>query len=134
MLSSLGDSAMPVIHHTESRRTETPNAVMTTLASPTLGGAGMALWRVDMRPGATGPLHTFDAEQVWTVLDGGATLELDGEKHVLVPGDTVVMPAEVPRRVQADPEVGFAAMVAAPPGAAASAPGGTEKSVPAWTV
>lgn len=134
MLSSLGDSAMPVIRRSESRRTETPNAVMTTLASPTLGGAQQALWRVDMRPGAAGPLHTFDAEQVWTVVDGGATVELDGEKHVLVPGDTVVMPAAVSRRVHADPELGFAAIVTAAAGAGASVPGGTDKTVPAWTV
>lgn len=38
-----------------------------------------------MRPGATGPPHTFDAEQVWTVLDG--------EALALSPGDTVVLPA-----------------------------------------
>lgn len=125
---------MPVIRHAESRRTETPNAVMTTLASPTLGGAGQALWRVDMQPGATGPLHTFDAEQLWTVVDGGATVELEGEKLIVMPGDTVVMPAAAPRRVCADPEVGFAAIVAASPGAWASAPDGTGKTVPAWTV
>lgn len=125
---------MPVIRHAESRRTETPNAVMTTLASPTLGGAGQAVWRVDMQPGSTGPLHTFDAEQVWTVVDGGATVELDGEKLTVMPGDTVVMPAAAPRRVCADPEQGFAAIVAASPGACASAPDGTGKTVPAWTV
>ena len=32
------------------------------------------VWRVDMRPGQAGPAHGFDVEQVWTVLDGGATL------------------------------------------------------------
>ena len=42
---------MPVIRHADSRRTETPTAVMTTLASPSQGGAGQAVWRVDMRPG-----------------------------------------------------------------------------------
>ncbi|NEY30667.1 cupin domain-containing protein [Streptomyces sp. PRKS01-65] len=125
---------MPVIRHAESRRTETPNAVMTTLASPTLGGAGQALWRVDMRPGAAGPLHAFDAEQVWTVLEGGATVELEGEKLIVVPGDTVVIPAAAPRRVCADPEAGFAAIVTAAPGACASAPDGTGKTVPSWTI
>jgi quercetin dioxygenase-like cupin family protein len=125
---------MPVIRHAESRRTETPNAVMTTLASPTLGGAGHSVWRVDMRPGAMGPLHTFDVEQVWTVVDGGATVELDSETLLVVPGDTVVMPATVPRRVCADPEAGLAAIVAAPPGASASTPDGTGRTVPAWIV
>src|SRR5215469_9563384 len=67
---------MPVIRHADSRRTETPNALMTTLASPTQGGAGHSVWRVDMRPSQAGPLHAIDTEQVWTVLDGGATIEL----------------------------------------------------------
>jgi quercetin dioxygenase-like cupin family protein len=134
MLSTLGISAMPVIRHSESRRTETPNAVMTTLASPTLGGAEHSVWRVDMRPGATGPLHAFDAEQVWTVVEGGATVALDGEAVVVVPGDTVVIPAVVRRRICADPEAGFAAIVAASPGASASTPDGAGGTVPAWTV
>ncbi|MEV0282329.1 AraC family ligand binding domain-containing protein [Streptomyces sp. NPDC050610] len=81
-----------------------------------------------------GPLHTFDAEQVWTIVDGSATVELKGEKLIVVPGDTVVMPAAAPRRVYAAPEAGFAAIVAATPGACASAPDGTGKTVPAWTV
>ncbi|HTS99814.1 MAG TPA: cupin domain-containing protein [Streptosporangiaceae bacterium] len=122
---------MPVIRRAERRRTETPNAVMTTLASPSQGGAGQALWRVDMRPGQAGPPHAFDAEQVWTVLDGGATVDLDGQPLAVGPGDTVVMPAGVPRRVTADPAAGLAAIVAAPAGARASTPGG-EKLVPAW--
>ena len=34
------------------RRTETPNAVMTTLASPTQGPTGrISLWKIAMRPG-----------------------------------------------------------------------------------
>lgn len=123
---------MGVIRHADSRRTETPNAVMTTLASPTQGGAGRALWRVDMRPGQAGPPHVFDAEQVWTVLEGGATVELDGKPLAIVPGDTVVMPAGVPRRVLADPQTGLAAIVTAPAGARARTPDGTDHGVPPW--
>ena len=122
---------MPYISHAETRRTETPNAVMTTLASPTQGGAGQAVWRVDMRAGAAGPPHAFDTEQVWTVLEGGATIELGGETVALAPGDTVVLPADVPRQVFADAGKGFAAIVAAPAGGCASTPDGT-RVVPAW--
>lgn len=49
-----------------------------------------------MRPGATGPLHTFDAEQVWAVVDGGATVELEGEKHVLGGARSVVRIGPLP--------------------------------------
>lgn len=123
---------MGVIRHADSRRTQTPNAMMTTLASPTQGGARQALWRVDMRPGQAGPPHVFDTEQVWTVLEGGATVELDKQTLAIEPGDTVVMPAGVPRRVTADPQAGLAAIVTAPAGARARTPDGTDHGVPPW--
>jgi quercetin dioxygenase-like cupin family protein len=136
---------MPVIRRIETRRTETPNAVMTTLASPTQGGAGLAIWRVDMRPGQAGPLHAIDTEQVWTVLDGGATIELADETVTIEPGDTVIIPTDIPRRLSADPAAGFAAIVVAPAGTRAytldntrvspeyAVPDG-DKLVPAWVV
>jgi quercetin dioxygenase-like cupin family protein len=134
---------MPVIRHAESRRTETPNAVMTTLASPTQGGAGQAVWRVDMRPGQSGPLHAIDTEQVWTVLDGGASVELDGQVLTVAPGDTLILPADAPRRITADPQAGLAAIAAAPAGTRAYTLDGTivgagcavpdgDKLIPAW--
>ena len=134
---------MPVIRCSETRRTETPNAVMTTLASPIQGGAGQAVWRVDMRPGQAGPLHAIDTEQVWTVLDGGATVELDGQALTLGPGDTIILPADAPRRVSADPVAGFAAIAVAPAGTRAYTLDGTrvapgcavpdgDKLIPAW--
>src|SRR5258708_9722266 len=140
-----GGSGMPGTRHADSRRTETPNAVMTTLASPTQGGAGHAVWRVDMRPGQAGPLHAIDTEQVWTVLDGGATVELDGQELTVSPGDTLVLPADAPRRVSADPAAGFAAIAVAPPGTRAYTLDGSRvpparavpdahKLIPAWVV
>jgi quercetin dioxygenase-like cupin family protein len=134
---------MPVIRRAETRRTETPNAVMTTLASPTQGGTSQAVWRVDMRPGQAGPLHAIDTEQVWTVLDGGAAVELDGQVLTVGPGDTLILPADAPRRVSADPAAGFAAIAVAPAGTRAYTLDGTrvapgcavpdgDKLVPAW--
>ena len=120
---------MPVVHRSDHRRTVTPNATMTTHASPTQGGAGLAVWTVEMAPGAVGPLHSFDAEQVWTVLDGSAGVELADERHELTAGDTVVMPAGALRRVHAGE--GFRAVVAAPAGARATA-GDADPVLPPW--
>ena len=131
---------MAIIHEADSRRTETPNAVMTTLASSTQGGSRIALWRVEMAPEASGPPHVFDTEQVWTVLDGGARIELAGEEITVTTGDTVIMPADALRQVFADAEHGFTAMVCAlasakvyptaevPPPATSD----DDKIVPAW--
>jgi quercetin dioxygenase-like cupin family protein len=124
---------MPVVRHADSRRTETPNAVMTTLASPSQGGAGQAVWRVDMRPGQAGPRHTMDTEQVWTILDGGASVDADGEQITVGPGDTLILPAGLPRRISADPAAGLAAIVAAPAGGRART-ADAAPIAPPWTV
>ncbi|TMR04786.1 cupin [Nonomuraea turkmeniaca] len=129
----------------DSRRTETPNGVMTTLASPTQGQAGRAVWRVDARPGMEGPVHAFDAEVVWTWIGGAAVVELGGERYEVAAGDTMVLPADVSRRMFADPVRGFVSIVVAPPGtqvynpggvsepdACDLAPKGTERVVPPW--
>ncbi|MBW0124436.1 cupin domain-containing protein [Pseudonocardia oceani] len=121
---------MPVVRHADARRTTTPNATMTTHASPTQGGsAQLAVWTVEMTPGAAGPPHTFDVEQVWTVLDGRVRADVDDEHHDLGPGDVLVLPAGAVRRVHAVDA--FRAVVAAPAGARATPVDG-EPVLPPW--
>ncbi|WP_406273384.1 cupin domain-containing protein [Nocardia sp. NBC_00881] len=121
---------MAVIPHADTRRTETPGGVMTTLASPTQGGASLALWRVDVPAGTTGPRHFIDAEQVWTVVSGRIDIALDGSEITAAEGDTVILPANVLRQVRT--EEGFAAIVAAPAGARAGMPDSDSMVVPPW--
>ncbi|MFB9474456.1 cupin domain-containing protein [Nonomuraea salmonea] len=136
---------MGVVTASEARRVETPNGVMTTLASPTQGQAGAAVWRVEARPGMVGPVHAFDAELVWTWLDGAAVVTLGGERHEVGAGDTMVLPPDVSRQMVADAERGFVSIVTAPAGAKVYNPDGksepdacdlapkdTERLVPPW--
>lgn len=137
---------MSLIRHAEARRSETPNAVMTTLASPTQGGAHLALWRVEMAPGRSGPLHAMETEQVWTCLEGSARVTLGVDAFTLTEGDTIVLPADRPRQVHTGPDAPFTAIVTALPGGRAYNPGGvtpdgacaqaprdTDRVLPAWT-
>lgn len=79
---------------------------MTTNASPTLGGtAGLSMWEVAMTAGASGPLHVFDSEQIWTVLEGELTVIIDDETAALTGGDTVVIPQDLKRQVFACTDV-----------------------------
>lgn len=90
------------VRNTTARRTETPNAKMTTLASPTLGPTeGLSLWQVEMVAGASGPRHVFDSEQLWTVRVGQITVDVSGESCTLGRGDTVVLPAGAERQIHA---------------------------------
>jgi len=123
---------MPIVRHAATRRSETPNAVMTTLASPTLGEAGLSVWRVEMTPDAVGPEHVFDVEQVWTIMGGSATLDLDGVSNTLATGDTAIPPAGQMRRLRAGPGAGLTALVACVAGARALMPDGTDRGTPPW--
>jgi quercetin dioxygenase-like cupin family protein len=76
---------------------ETPNAVMRTLAAPSLGSADLAVWTVDMRAGQAGPPHRAEHEQVWVVLDG--TLGVDGVPYTA--GESIVIAAGAERRITA---------------------------------
>ncbi len=95
-----------VIRMTERRRSETPAGAMTTHASPTIGStAGLSMWEVKMTEGGPGPLHVFDSEQIWTVLEGECSVHIAGTTEILGPGDTVVMPPELKRQVAARTDV-----------------------------
>src|SRR5215467_2606676 len=94
--------AMSPVRAGQARRTEPPNALMTTLASPSQGPtAELSMWRVEMRAGQQGPPHVFDTEQIWHLLVGEAEVTAGAERLVLGPGDTVVLPAGTERRVSA---------------------------------
>lgn len=124
---------MTVVRHADRRRTETPNAVMTTLASLTLGGSGHALWQVRMDPGTAGPEHRMSGEQLWTLVGGAATVALEGGDPVaLGPGDTVVLPAGRLRRIVADEHRGMSALVTGPGDARAELADGTDRGTPGW--
>ncbi|MDD7941268.1 cupin domain-containing protein [Actinomycetospora lutea] len=120
-----------LIRRADARRTTTPNATMTTFASPTQGASRQALWRVEMAPGAQGPDHVMAGEQIWTVVGGAARVAVAGEEVELGPGDTLVLPPGVPRRIHADAERGLEAVVTGPGDDRASGPG-REPVVPAW--
>jgi quercetin dioxygenase-like cupin family protein len=121
-----------LVKRADTRTTVTPNATMTTLASPTLGASSCrSLWLVDMTVGATGPLHLFDSEQIWTMIDGNAAIEVDGVAHALDAGDTLVIPGGARRRVHATTACRM--LVTGDATATASVPGESEtRGTPAW--
>lgn len=120
------------ISASETRRTETPNATMTTLASPTLGGtAGLSMWQVEMAADTSGPLHVFDSEQLWTVLEGTVSIAIGDEALALAPGDTAVLPAGAQRQVTATSTARL--LVCGHGGAIAQVPGEhASRGTPAW--
>ena len=90
------------VRQRECRRTSTPNADMTTLASPTQGPtSALSLWLVSMTGGQQGPRHRVDSEQVWHLTGGRARVAVAETVTDLEPGDTLVLPAGAVRQVTA---------------------------------
>jgi quercetin dioxygenase-like cupin family protein len=121
-----------LVRSSDRRVSETPNAKMATLASPTASATtGMSVWMVEMGEGQEGPPHVFDVEQVWTVLDGALTITVDGAPTALSPGDTLTLPAAVVRQVRATSDARV--LACGPSGATVAVPGeSAARGTPPW--
>jgi quercetin dioxygenase-like cupin family protein len=121
-----------LIRADDVRITETPNATMTTLASPSLNGTQeLSMWRVAVKAGKEGPVHVFDSEQIWTLLSGAVIFEVNGEQFELGAGDTIRIAGMATRQMRAQSDATF--LVCGHGGAqvVSGAPGGQPMS-PAW--
>ncbi|MFL5844583.1 MAG: cupin domain-containing protein [Solirubrobacteraceae bacterium] len=103
---------------------------MTTLASPSLNGSPLAVWRVEMAPGASGPQHEAGLEQVLVVTDGELAVTVDGARHDLRSGDALRLPAAAPRQVVNEGPLPATAVVSSFPGATATVPGQDPVPIP----
>jgi quercetin dioxygenase-like cupin family protein len=121
-----------LVRNANTRRTETPNATMTTLASPTQGATeALSLWKVEMTAGATGPRHVFDSEQLWTVQAGRIVVDVGSESCHLEQGDTVVLAAAAERQIHAATDALI--LVCGHADATASVPGeASTRGTPPW--
>jgi len=89
------------------------------------------MWQVQMRAGQHGPVHVFDSEQVWHVLDGQAEISADGQVISLASGDTGVLAAGTQRQVRAVTDVRL--MACGYGNAVVSVPGeDSSRGVPTW--
>lgn len=123
---------MRLIRRDQTRETSTPNATMHTLASPALSATSLSMWRVTMAQGQRGPEHTFDTEQVWTVIGGAMEVRSGGSAEQLRPGDAVVFPADEPRQIACAGEQPMQAIVVCAAGARASTPAEGDRGTPPW--
>jgi quercetin dioxygenase-like cupin family protein/DNA-binding MarR family transcriptional regulator len=113
-----------------ARVVETPAATMRTYASPTTEHrAPVAVWRTEMTPGATGPLHVVDVDQVVVVVSGRLTAEVGGTAFVVPTGDCALLPADAERRQTAGPD-GRVTVTASLPGSTARVGAGDPVPVP----
>jgi quercetin dioxygenase-like cupin family protein len=123
--------SVSVVRSGNFRVTQTPNATMTTLASPQVGGSSdLCLWVVEFGAGASGPDHTMNSEQVWVLERGSVRCHVGDQEHRLEPGDVIRLAGGLSRRFHAESDARF--FVCGLPGALATTPSSDEGVVPPW--
>jgi quercetin dioxygenase-like cupin family protein len=90
------------------------------------------MWRVTMVPGQRGPEHTFDTEQVWTVIDGQMEVLIGGSAEQLRAGDAAVFGAGELRQILCAGEAPLHAIAVCAAGARASTPADGDRGTPPW--
>jgi len=111
---------------------ETPNAVMRTLASPARHRSALAVWQATLQPGATGPQHRMDADQVYVVLTGSLTVSVDGTPEDAGIGDSIFVPGGALRQIGNAGDGPVSIVVAMPAGAHVSTPSGSHHGELPW--
>lgn len=61
----------------------------------------LSVAHVRFTPGAVAPLHTHPHEQVANVIAGELELTVDGQTHVLTPGQAMILPPMIPHSARA---------------------------------
>lgn len=123
---------MSIRHAREAVEFTTPGGTMTSLASPSRGTRELAVWRVHMKPGASGPVHALDHEQIWVALSGRLAATVADKAVAVAEGETLILPAGVLRQLSNTATVPFEALVTSPAETRAALADGKDVGIPPW--
>jgi len=73
--------------------------VFRPLAVPSRGSSELAIWSLDVAPGARSDPHTVSREEVFLLRSGRISVEVGGEVHEPAPGDAVIVPPDTHLRL-----------------------------------
>lgn len=68
------------------------HARFTSLATPSRGSQETSLWIVEMNPHTPATPHSVTREEIFVVLNGIASIQLNDALHIANEGDTIVVP------------------------------------------
>jgi len=105
---------------------------VTGYAAPSRGATAVSLWRIELAPGFTSPLHRMDVEEVFLGLEGSAVVDVDGAPTTVAAGDCLIVPAGTPFALTAGPNQPFRAVACMPAGGRATLLPDGATFVPPW--
>ena len=72
---------------------------ITGYGSPARGSRSVAAWQVALDPGVSSPEHRLTHDEVFIVLSGEATFEVEGRRHQVGGGDAICVPPDISFRL-----------------------------------
>ena len=63
------------------------------LAVPSRGSTELAIWSLELAPGARSEFHQMDREEVFVVITGKVSATVGGEEIAAEAGDAIIVPA-----------------------------------------
>src|SRR3954469_12980056 len=87
---------MHLIQHADAPVFAAGDTSVIGYAAPSRGAEQVSLWRLDLAPGSSSPLHYMDCEEVFLDLEGTVRATVDGCQHILRPGDCLILPPGTP--------------------------------------
>ena len=106
---------------------------ITGYAAPSRGASEVSLWRIELAPSSSSPLHEMDVEEIFFGLQGEATLVSDGTATTVTPGDCLILPARTPFTLTAGTDRPFRAVACMTAGGKATMLPDGPTFVPPWT-
>lgn len=105
---------------------------VTGYAAPSRGSEFVSLWRINLEPGASSPLHELDTEEVFLGLAGNAMFTIDGREYTVGAGDCLVVPPHTAFALAAGPDGPFQAVACMRAGGQATLLPDGPTFVPPW--
>jgi quercetin dioxygenase-like cupin family protein len=69
------------------------------LAVPSRGSTELAVWALDVEPGAGSETHSMDREEVFVVVSGAVSATVAGHEVSAGPGDAIIVPPHATLRI-----------------------------------
>lgn len=105
----------------------------TSLVTPSHGAAETSVWYVELPPGTPATPHSLTREEVFVVLEGVATVTVDGHGGEAFEGDAIVVPPGATLALSNTGATPVRLLCCLPVGGQACTPGGPPFTPP-WAV
>lgn len=105
---------------------------VTGYAAPSRGSRSISLWRIELAPGASSPVHRLNVEEVFLGTGGRAVASIDGTQYAVSPGDCLILPSGAAFSITAGEDEPFLAVACMPAGGKATLLPDGPTFVPPW--